>query len=457
VVEEKAQIRYMISKKTWIFIITGALVFAGIVVALVFLMNKPAETSDASAISVSKVSSDDVVGLKITEGNGVVDLVKTDNVWHYRNDSGDIDQGSTESALTMVCYLYAKELLFEKVEDLSVYGLESPKTQVEIKMNDGTGMSFSFGDYTSGRDGVFMKYSGSDAVYVYDLDSYSILEKAAQAMRDLSIDINMDKLGKIEIMRTSGERETVTMERIPEDRRVGMESWMLTSPFTAIANSQAVDLVKAFFASPRYSAYDGDEVLDEYGFSDSSAYICLEEADGKSVRINIGKKLENGRYYCMEEGRSGVYELASGFDSLLEIDTANLIPAALFPVSRDAPANITVQYDNILYRLEINSNAHYTFNDEELSQEAIDLLFQYISEFYFSGLAADANLTDVPVITITLADQANTLVYNFYSYRKDFYAVELNNSGTVSGYVKAENLSILIAAFKNALDKAAKD
>lgn len=447
----------MVSKKTWIFIIAGALVFAGIVVALIFLLGKPAETGDASAISVAKIPSDNVVGLKITEGDGVVDLVKTDDVWHYRSGSGDIDQGSTESALTMVCYLYAQELLFEKVDDLSVYGLEPPAMQVEIEMNDGTGMSFSFGSYTSGRDGVFMKYSGSDAVYVYDLDSYSILEKAAKAMRDLSIDIKMDKLGKIEIMRTSGERETITMERIPEDRRVGMESWMLTSPFTAIANSQAVDLVKAFFASPRYSAYDGDEVLDEYGFSDSSAYIYLEQADGKSVRINIGRKLENGRYYCMEEGRSGVYELASGFDSLLEIDTANLMPTALFPVSTDTPADITVDYGNLLYRLEKDSNAHYTLNDNELSQEAVDLLFNYLSEFYFSGIAADADLTDGPAITITLENQANTLVYNFYSYRKDFYAVELNNSGTVSGYVKAENLGILIAAFQDTLDKAAQD
>ena len=445
----------MVSKKTWIFIITGALVFAGIVVALIFLLGKPAETGNASAISVAKIPSDNVVGLKITEGDGIVDLVKTDDVWHYRDGSGDIDQGSTESALTMVCYLYAQELLFEEVDDLSVYGLEPPAMQVEIEMNDGTGMSFSFGSYTSGRDGVFMKYSGSDAVYVYDLDSYSILEKAAKAMRNLSIDIKMDKLGKIEIMRTSGERETITMERIPEDRRVGMESWMLTSPFTAIANSEAVDLVKAFFASPRYSAYDGDEVLDEYGFSDSSAYIYLEKADGNSVRINIGKKLESGRYYCMEEGRSGVYELASGFDSLLEIDTANLIPTALFPVSADTPADITVDYGDVSYRLEKNSNAHYTLNNNELSQDAIDLLFKYISEFKFSGIAADADLTGGPGITITLKSQANTLVYNFYSYRKDFYAVELNNSGTVSGYVKAENLGILIAAFQDALDKAA--
>jgi hypothetical protein len=445
----------MVSKKTWILIITGALVFAGIVVALVFLLGKPAETAKTNDISVFKVPSDSVVGMKITQGENAIDLVKTNSVWHYRDESdANIDQGSTESALTMVCYLYAKEKLFDKVDDLSVYGLNPPQMQVDIELNDGSDMSFSFGSYTSGRDGVFMKYSGSDAVYVYDLDSYSILEKASKAMKDLSIDISMDKLEKIEIMRTSGSHDAITMVRIPDNKKVGMESWMVTSPFTAIANGQAVSLVTTFFASPRYSAYDGDDVLEEYGFGNSSAYIYLEEADGKSVKIEIGGRTESGRYYCKEEGRSGVYELASGFDSILEIDTANLIPSTLFPVSTDAPADISIEAGNVSYQLVKKDGKSYTLNDINLPEDTVKALFTYISEFYFSGVAGDLDMSAGPSATITLAANDNKLIYNFYSYRKDFYAVELNNSGTVSGYVKAENLGILITAFKEAIEQS---
>lgn len=448
----------MVSKKTWIFIITGTLVFAGIVAALVFLLNKPAEPDNASAVSVLKVSSDSVVSMKITGDGNAIDLVKTDNVWHYRNDPNNgIDQSSTESALTMVCYLYAREKLFDNSDNLSAYGLQPPKMQVEIGLNDGSAMSFSFGDYTSARDGVFMKHSGSDAVYIYDLDSYSILEKAAKAMKDLSVDINAENLKKIEIMRTSGARETITMVRIPEDKRVGMESWMLTSPFTAIANSQAVNLVKTFFASPRYSAYVGDVVLPEYGFSDSSAYISLDEAGGKSVSITIGGKTEGGRYYCMEEGRSGVYELASGFDSLLEIDTAHLIPSSLFPVSAETPADITIDGEGVSYSLRKTDNTHYTINEHDLSQQAVDALFEYISEFYFSGIAEGMDPAGDPALSITLRNNGNMLEYSFYPYRKDFYAIELNRSGNVSGYVKAENLSILMAAFQETLNMAQGD
>ena len=374
----------MVSKKTWILIIAGIVVLAGIVVALVFLLGTPEETKKASDISVCKVSSDNVVGMKIAQGDSVIDLVKTDKAWHYRDDAdANIDQGSTESALTMVCYLYAQEKLFDKVDDLSVYGLNPPQMQVAIELNDGSDMAFSFGSYTSGRDGVFMKYSGSDAVYVYDLDSYSILEKAAKAMKDLSIDINAEKLEKIEIMRTSGSRKAMTMVKIPDDKKVGQESWMVTSPFTAIANAKAVSLVTTFFASPRYSAYDGDDVLEEYGFGSSSAYIYLEEADGKSVKIEIGAQTPDGRYYCKEEGRNGVYELASGFNSILEMDMANLIPSTLFPVSADVPSDIDIQAENVSYQLVKKGSQSYTLNNNELPEDTVNALFTYISEFLF--------------------------------------------------------------------------
>jgi hypothetical protein len=442
----------MISKKTWIFIAVGIIVLAGIAVSLIFLLGSGEQETGDKAISVSRISSDKVTGMKITEGENVIDLAKKDGVWHFLGDEESrIDQGSMESALTMVCYLYAQQKLFDKVEDLSVYGLDPAAMVVEIGLDDGTSMSFEFGSYTSGRDGVFMKYSGSDALYVYDLDSYSILEKAAKAMRDLTIDINADKLEKIEIMRTSGERVPVTMERIPDDKRVGMESWMLSSPFTAIANGEAVTLVKSFLASPRYSAYAGDTVLDKYGFGSSSAYIYLNGSDGKSVKITVGGRTEDGRYYCTEEGRSGVYELPSGFEALFEIETPNLFPSSVFPVSADQPANVTIEAGDTTYSF-VKSGNGFTLNGKKLSDDVTQKLYGYLSGFKFSGVADGVDSLGKPDAVITLENGGNKLIYGFHGYRKDFYAVELNGSGTVSGYVKADHLAVLISAF----DEAAK-
>lgn len=438
----------MISKKTWIFISAGLIVFAGIVVALVFLLGSGEEETGNKAISVSKISDIKVTGMKITQGSNAIDLVKKDGIWHYRNDEQtDIDQSSIESALTMVCYLYAQDKLYDNVQDLSVYGLDPAALAVKVELDDGADMSFSFGSYTSGRDGVFMKYSGSDAVYIYDLDSYSILEKAAKAMGDLTINIDAGKLQKIEIMRISGPRTPVTMEKIPDGGKVGMETWMLRSPFTAVANGEAVTLVKSFFASPRYSAYAGDSALPEYGLGNSSAYIYLEDSDGRSLKINIGGRADSGRYYCTEEGRSGVYELASGFESLLEIETANIFPSSVFPVSPDVTANVTIEAGNASYKLAQNTDKSFSLNGRQLSDDAAKILYTYISQLKFEGVADGAGPQGKPYAVITLESGGNKLIYNFYGYRNDYCSIELNSSGTVSGYVKAENLAILISAF----------
>ena len=441
----------MISKKTWIFIAIGIIVMAGIVVALVFLLGGEEAETDDSAISVSKVSYTKVMGMTITQNNNVIDLVKTDGVWHHRNNEDvSIDQGSMESALTMVCYLYAQEKLFDEVENLSTYGLDPAAMLIEIELDDGTDMSFSFGSYTSARDGVFMNYSGSSALYVYDLDSYSILQNAAKAMCDLTIDIDADKLEKIEIMRVSGARIPITMEKVPENEKVGMESWLLTSPFTAIANAEAVTLVKTFFASPRYSSYVGDIVLDEYGLDSPTAYIYLEESGGKSVKIFVGNRTESGRYYCIEEGKSGVYELASGFDSLFEIETSNIFPSAVFPISAEQTANVTIELGSTSYTLVVNGDNSFTLNGKDLSDDVAITLYTYLSQLQFRGVADSADTSGEPDATITLESGGNELVYRFYEYRNDYYAVELNGSGTVSGYIKAEHLAVLLSAFDEA-------
>jgi len=442
------------SKKIWFLITIGIAVFLCIVGVLFFLLQEDAPETKDHAISVIKVSYTKVTGMKITQGDSVIDLVKANGIWRYReNADASIDQGSMESALTMVCYLYAKEKLFDHIENPANYGLDPAAMQVEIELDDGTRQQVRFGGYTSARDGVFLQYDQSDALYVYDLDSFSILQNAAKAMSDLTIGIDADNLAKIEIVRASGSRVPITMEKISEGKSVGLESWMLTSPFTAIANAEAVSLVKSFFASPRYSSYAGSNVLPEYGLDGDPAYISLTESSGRSVKIFVGNRLESGRYYCMQEGRSGVYELASGFDALLKIETINLFPTAVFPVSADQTADVTVDLGAETFRLVQNKDKGFLLNGRAIDDETENTLFTYLAQLQYRGVAEQATISGEPDATITLEHGANKLVYSFYGYRNDYYAVELNASGTLGGYIKAEHLSVLAAAF----DKAAKE
>jgi hypothetical protein len=240
------------------------------------------------------------------------------------------------------------------------------------------------------------------------------------------------------------------MEMIPADKKVGMESWLLTSPFTAIANAEAVTLVKSFFASPRYSAYVGDQARDEYGLNSPSGYIYLEQTDGKSVKILVGNRMESGRYYCTEEGRDGIFELASGFDSLFEIETSNIFPSSVFPVSAEQTADVTIDIGTASYQLVENSGQSFSLNGKVLSDDAAQTLYGYLSQLQFGGVADNADISGEPDVTITLKSGANKLVFGFYGYRNDYFAVELNGSGTASGYIKAEHLAVLVSAFSEA-------
>ena len=421
----------------------------GVLIAVLFPSGE--EQPEQSAVSVFKLPDADVRAMKITTPDNVVDVVKKDGIWSYRNEpDAELDQSSMESALTMVCYLYAREQLFDSVEDISVYGLDPAQMLVELELADGSRQDISFGSYTSYRDAVFMKHSGSDAVYLYDLDSYSILQKAAESMRDLTIDIDADSLVKIEIMRTDGERVPVTMELIPEKERVALETWKLVSPFDALANGQAVSLVQNFFASPRFAAFCGDEVLDEYGFGTSSAYIYLEEEDGNCVRLNVGARTESGKYYCMQEGRKGVYELASGFESLFKLKDENIFPGVVFPLSAEERADVCLYVTNDIYILAEAQSKGYTLNDNMLSDAVAEELYEKLAGLKFAGVSKDADISGGPYAEISLKNGENSLLFSFYEYRNEFYAVCLNGSEKASGYVAAADMKELISGFNKA-------
>ena len=443
-------------RRSGILLAVGVAVLAVLVIAAVFLFRQDGDTEkERSAIKISQISSSEVTAMRITEENGhVVEVEKREDGWYYPGEeSMSLDQSNMESALTVVCYLFAQGVVKDHAEDLSVYGLEPANMKVEYTLQDGTQHWVAFGVYTSDRKNVFMNCSGSDEVYLYALDSYSILERATQEMTDLTINISADRLSRIEIMRSTG-KDPVVMERIPEEERVGMETWLLTSPFTAVANAEAVNLVKAFFASPRYAAYASAEEEEGQGFSSSQAYIRLTEEDGHEVTIHAGGQLESGRYYCTEEGRDGVYELAAGFESLLEIKDENLRPSTILPFTEDTSISIREGSGNDgdpMFLLENNGAGEYNINGSILSKDNAEMLFGYLEKFAYSGLAQDAVIQGGPDYTVELLGGENRLTYAFYPYKNDFYAVELNGSGTAGGYVKAENLKILIAAFERAL------
>ena len=443
-------------KRSGILLAVGAVVLAVLVIAAVFLLRQDKDTPEGSAIKISQISSSDVTAMRITEENGhVVEVEKREDGWYYPGEeSTSLDQSNMESALTVVCYLFAQGIVKDPAEDLSVYGLEPARMKVEYTLQDGSQHWVAFGGYTSDRGNVFMNCSESEEIYLYALDSFSILERATEEMADLTIGISADQLSRIEIMRSSG-KEPVVMERIPEEERVGMETWLLTSPFTAIANAEAVNLVKAFFASPRYAAYASAEMEEEQGFTGSQAYIRLTEEDGHSVNIQVGGQLDSGRYYCTEEGRDGVYELAAGFESLLEIKDENLRPATILPFTEDNSVSMQRGSGNTgdpTFLLENSGAGEYNVNGTKLSENNAETLKKYLTGFTYSGLAQDAVIQGEAECSLTLHKGEQSLTYAFYPYKNVFYAVELNGSGSAAGYVKAENLEILAAAFERAAD-----
>jgi hypothetical protein len=105
---------------------------------------------------------------------------------------------------------------------------------------------------------------------------------------------------------------------------------------------------------------------------------------------------------------------------------------------------------NTLYRLIENGDKGFTLNGRELPDDVVATLYAYLSALEFAGVADSTDTSGEPDAIITLESDGKELVYSFYRYRNDYFSVELNGSGTVSGYIKAEHLAVLVSAFDEA-------
>lgn len=116
-------------------------------------------------------------------------------------------------------------------------------------------------------------------------------------------------------------------------------------------------------------------------------------------------------------------------------------------------ADVSIAAGGVSYEL-LEEGGGCTLNGRVLATDAVEKLYAYLSGLTFSGIAGETDTSRGPDATIRLKKGGNELSYGFYRYMNDYYAVELNGSGTVSGYIKAQNLAILISAFAEAAQAA---
>lgn len=419
-------------------VVLAVLVAILAICAGVLLADVKGANSITPNIVVNEVNANTVTGMTIVRDGAQIDLIRENEVWRNADGSTDVDQTLTEAASTFVSYVYASAVLQEDQEGLERFGLDQPRLMISITNADGRQIAYGFGSETADRTGVYFIASNDPKVYVMSKENFDQIDKGTSVLKDLALPIVKEELTSIEVQMSG--KPLLSMRRIEEARRVGNETWQISSPYDALANADVAKLVEMLLTPTKLERFVSGENDAQYGI-DKSQWIELKDAQGSTVKLWIGNKTEDGGYYCMAEGKEGVYTVYRGYSELLDMEAANAIHKPVLLVDGAHVNSFVWTYggDEVVFDAQ-----KMTLNGNAVSEERLDNIMQALGQFTFEGMT-DGTQAAEPVAELNIGQNGKTVA--FYPYKNEFLAVGWGGDSPV--YVKKSNFEALYTALKN--------
>ena len=421
------------------------------VLLIVLLTGKQAdyekENSDPELLIVNEIDQSSVVKMSFTwGGNDNRNFIKKDGKWYLSDDpSSSVDQTSVRSALNFLSYMYAKSVVAEDITKLNKvdYELDVPRLSALLKTEDGKTIRYDFGCLTSAKDGIYLSTNTDNRLYLFSLENYDYIVKGANAISDLTIDIDEQNIVEMEFEKSTGERVPVHMEKTD----AGL--WRINSPFGGYADEYFMSQLMGLFNPCSFHRQIADNDDGSYGFSDNGGYIYLKDASGKQIKLIFGKiaNEQNDRYYCKIEGESAVYETFGGWSNVLKIDMQNVLMSNPLSMSFDGLSSISIALENE-YLIEKLENG-YALNGKELASDDVQKAFNAIDQVTKKGIANEDKNIGKQIGSISfIAGNQTKAKYALYEYMKDYAALSIDGGKTVSSYVALNDLKELEDVFK---------
>ena len=120
---------------------------------------------------VYNVDMMEVVSIDLSYKDENLSIVWDDeeSAWHFKNPGGpELDQARINGLRVLISGTISKRLLFEKVDDLSLFGLDNPQIVARVGLTSGQVMEILLGDKTPDEQGYYVQFRGRDHVYTVD-------------------------------------------------------------------------------------------------------------------------------------------------------------------------------------------------------------------------------------------------------------------------------------------------
>ena len=239
------------------------------------------------------------------DGHPVARLVKGEKSWKLVQPvEAEADDTAVDSLLSSLSGLKQKKDLPDE-KDLKSFGLDQPKLEVAVKLDDGKEQGVQIGTDNSFDNTLYAKKLGDSTVRVIDAYQKTALEKTAFDLRDKKV-AHLDDAAELKRIDVAGVKSPYVLEK-------DGTTWKVNG---AAADAGAADRVASALKSLRATAVAAEKAgsLKEFGLDKPKATVKLAVAAGSDtyarvVRIGQVKSGAAQKTYAKREDSATVYEV----------------------------------------------------------------------------------------------------------------------------------------------------
>ena len=373
-------------KNIRIMIITVAAVII-LVAMLLILMNLPSSdgggassTASSASISLNTKTADDVskVEVKNNSDRYTVEMKSADSYSVEGLDGFDLNKTSISALKSDSAGVAATQLVEEQAEDLSIYGLDSPKAEATITYKDGETLSLAVGNEAAGNAGTYVMVNGESKVYLFnsakvDTFSYPLLEYVSKAITPSqeeavaaanSGEVSSSSDGQTQTpqfakMTLSGtvREEPIVVE--PAEAISGISQFNITSPKEKAADytkiSEYVGAVYGLTADEVVAVNPTDADLESFGLKEPYSKI-VADFDVGTVTLLASSPDAAGNVYVMNGDRTNVvYRIEAKTLTWLSATYTDLASKLLFTPNIKNVKTMTVTTPDKTYVFNLTS------------------------------------------------------------------------------------------------------
>lgn len=263
---------------------------------------------------ILSIPSDQVTEIRLKKPTETVDVRLDNGKWRLTQPEPlPADSDSVTTMTSSLSSLNADTLVDAKATDLTPYGLNNPKLDVQIVKKDGKTSDLLVGDETPTGSGNYAKLANDARVFTIASFVKTNFDKTANDLRDKRLlSFDSDKLTRVDLQSNNQSLEF---------GKNGQNEWQIVKPGPYRADGVQVDsLVSSLKDSKMDLSEDAKKAAGAFASAPKLAVATVTDSKGNQT-LEIHRDKDNN-YYAKSSAVEGIYKISSdtgkNFDKKLD-------------------------------------------------------------------------------------------------------------------------------------------